>query len=154
MPIKKAVGGVFLTFIVHQLVKTPPLDELINQDPIETRRAKPEDLNDVVVKKLTKCFHLSSELSEALKGIGVELFNRNGDSVGESSFINVSEAALADDEIGGEVFGGGGEFLHVEMGEGGVKGGAFAGGEGGRVRGGSGSVQGASLRSRAGGFFG
>lgn len=61
-----------------------------------------------------------------MEGVGGELFDGDGHAVGELSLVNEAKPAVADDGVGGEVPGGGGELGHGDVVDGGVEGGDLA----------------------------
>lgn len=110
---------------MNPLVKAPPFHVLVYKDPVGTGDAVSEHLDDVGVTESAESFHLGAEFTEALKGVWVELLDGDGDAVGELGAVDEAEAAVADDEVGGEVVCGDRKLCHGDLVEGRVKGGAL-----------------------------
>ena len=98
-------------FPLQPPVQTTFLHKLVNEEPIGVRHAIAENIDDVWVAELTQYLHLGPKLSKALESILVELPDGDGDAVGELGLVDEAEAAVADDQVGGEVVGGDNELL-------------------------------------------
>ena len=79
--------------------------------------------------EVTQGFHLGSKLSKPLESVWVQFLDGDGDAVGELSLVDESEAAVADDQVGGEVLGGDDQLVHGDS-EVGVEGSALIDGDG------------------------
>lgn len=70
-----------------------------------------------------------------MEGVGIELLDGDGAAVGELGLVDEAEAAVAYDEIGGEILGGLDDLFHGDL-ERGIDGKAFVDGNGGEGGGG------------------
>lgn len=115
------------------MVEASFLDELVNQDPVQIRGAVPQHPHYIRVLDLAQGLHLGPKLPESLEGVGGELFDGDGGDVGvvgEASLIDEAEAAVADDEVRGEILRRLEELRHGDPGETRVEGGALGDGDG------------------------
>lgn len=96
-------------------VQITPLNKLVDQNPLGAGDTKTENSDEISVMEIAKSLHLSPKLAKSLEGIGIELLHGDGAAVGELSLVDEAEAAVADDEICGEVSCGGEDFSHGNL---------------------------------------
>lgn len=112
------------------MVEAAFLDELVNQDPVQTRGAVPEHPYYIRVLDLAQGLHLGSKLPESLERVGGEFFDGDVGAVAEASLVDEAEASVADDEVRGEILRRLEEIQHGHPGETRVEGGALGDGDG------------------------